>query len=197
MHLKQLKISGFKSFADVHSVTFNEGLTAIVGPNGCGKSNIIDAIRWVLGEQRVKSLRSERMEDVIFSGTIKRKPLNFCEVTLSIENDDKILPAEYNTVAITRRMFRTGESEYFINKRLSRLKDITSLFFDTGMGIGSYSLMEQKQIDRVLSEKDEERRTMFEEAAGINKYRNQRKEALKNLLKTSDDLSRLTDIVAE
>ncbi|MFH0921984.1 MAG: chromosome segregation protein SMC [Fibrobacterota bacterium] len=197
MYLKSLKVCGFKSFADVHTVNFNPGLTAIVGPNGCGKSNIIDAIRWVLGEQRVKALRSEKMEDVIFSGTIRRKPLNFCEVTLTIENDDNVLPVEYNTVAITRRMFRTGESEYFINKRLSRLKDITALFFDTGMGIGSYSLMEQKQIDRVLSDKDEERRTMFEEAAGINKYRNQRKEALRNLLKTSEDLQRLSDLVAE
>ncbi|MBL8025575.1 MAG: chromosome segregation protein SMC [Fibrobacteres bacterium] len=197
MHLKQLRITGFKSFADSHVVNFNRGLTAIVGPNGCGKSNIIDSIRWVLGEQRTKSLRSEKMEDVIFSGTIRRKPLNFCEVTLSIENDDNTLPIEYKTVAITRRMFRTGESEYMINKKLCRLKDIHALFYDTGMGIGSYSLMEQKQIDKVLSEKDEERRVMFEEAAGINKYRNQRKEALKNLLKTSEDLSRISDIVAE
>jgi chromosome segregation protein len=197
MYLKQLRISGFKSFADSHVVNFNRGLTAIVGPNGCGKSNIIDSIRWVLGEQRTKTLRSEKMEDVIFSGTIRRKPLNFCEVTLSIENDDNTLPIEYKTVAITRRMFRTGESEYMINKKLCRLKDIHALFYDTGMGIGSYSLMEQKQIDKVLSEKDEERRVMFEEAAGINKYRNQRKEALKNLLKTSEDLQRISDIVAE
>ncbi|OGS34043.1 MAG: chromosome segregation protein SMC [Elusimicrobia bacterium RIFOXYB2_FULL_49_7] len=197
MHLKQLKISGFKSFADVHSVTFNEGLTAIVGPNGCGKSNIIDAIRWVLGEQRVKTLRCEKMEDVVFSGTIRRKPLNFAEVTLSIENEDRALPTDSATVQITRRIFRTGESEYLINKKLCRLKDITSLFFDTGMGIGSYSLMEQKMIDTLLSEKDEERRIMFEEAAGINKYRSQRKEALKNLLKTGDDLARIADLVNE
>ncbi len=197
MYLKQLRISGFKSFADSHVVNFNRGLTAIVGPNGCGKSNIIDSIRWVLGEQRTKTLRSEKMEDVIFSGTIRRKPLNLCEVTLTIENDDRTLPVEYGTVSITRRMFRTGESEYMINKKLCRLRDIHALFYDTGMGIGSYSLMEQKQIDKVLSDKDEERRIMFEEAAGINKYRSQRKEALKNLLKTSEDLQRISDIVVE
>jgi chromosome segregation protein len=197
MLLTQLRLFGFKSFADSHVINFNSGLTAIVGPNGCGKSNIIDAIRWVLGEQRTKILRSEKMEDVIFSGTIKRKPLNLCEVTLTLENNDQTLPVEYGTVSVTRRMFRTGESEYLINKKLVRLKDIHSLFYDTGMGIGSYSLMEQKMIDRILSEKDEERRTMFEEAAGINKYRNQRKEALKNLLKTGDDLQRISDIVSE
>jgi chromosome segregation protein len=197
MYLSQLKITGFKSFADSHTVDFNQGITAIVGPNGCGKSNIIDAIRWVLGEQRVRVLRSEKMEDVIFSGTIRRKPLNFAEVTLSIVNDRGIIPVEYGTVHITRRIFRTGESDYFINKKLCRLKDIHNLFYDTGMGIGSYSLMEQKMIDTVLSDKDDERRTMFEEAAGINKYRNQRKEALKNLIKTTDDLQRLTDLLGE
>ncbi|OGK02280.1 MAG: chromosome segregation protein SMC, partial [Candidatus Raymondbacteria bacterium RIFOXYD12_FULL_49_13] len=197
MHLKQLRVSGFKSFADDQVINFNSGLTAIVGPNGCGKTNIIDTIRWVLGEQRVRILRAEKMEDVIFSGTIRRKPLNFAEATLTIDNRDRSLQSDADTVQITRRIFRTGESEYLVNKKLCRLKDLHTLFFDTGMGLGSYSLIEQKMIDLILSDKDEERRIMFEEAAGIHKYRSQRKEALRNLLKTSDDLKRISDIVGE
>src|SRR5690606_3470917 len=162
-------------------------------PNGCGKSNIIDAIRWVLGEQRAKVLRSGKMEDVIFSGTAERPPLNMAEVSLLINNDSGVLPSEYTQIMITRRAFRNGETEYLINNQPCRLKDIHNLFYDTGMGAASYSLIEAKMIDSILSDKAEERRVMFEEASGISKYKQQRKETLRQLERTALDLARVED----
>ncbi|MCD6025158.1 MAG: chromosome segregation protein, partial [Fibrobacteria bacterium] len=194
MYLSKLRISGFKSFANRVEVNFpSEGITSVVGPNGCGKSNIIDAIRWVLGEQRAKALRSSKMEDVIFSGTADRSAQNLAEVSLLIHNDSGVLPSDYTQVMITRRAFRSGESEYLINNQPCRLKDIHNLFYDTGMGAASYSLIEAKMIDSILSEKADERRTMFEEASGISKYKQQRKETLRQLERTAADLARVED----
>jgi chromosome segregation protein len=194
MYLSKLRISGFKSFANRVEVNFpSEGITSVVGPNGCGKSNIIDAIRWVLGEQRAKALRSSKMEDVIFSGTADRSAQNLAEVSLLIHNDSGVLPSDYTQVMITRRTFRSGESEYLINNQPCRLKDIHNLFYDTGMGAASYSLIEAKMIDSILSDKAEERRVMFEEAAGISKYKQQRKETLRQLERTAADLARVED----
>jgi chromosome segregation protein len=194
MYLSKLRISGFKSFANRVEVNFpSEGITSVVGPNGCGKSNIIDAIRWVLGEQRARALRSSKMEDVIFSGTAERTAQNLAEVSLLIHNDSGLLPSDYTQVMITRRAYRSGESEYLINNQPCRLKDIHNLFYDTGMGAASYSLIEAKMIDSILSEKADERRTMFEEAAGISKYKQQRKETLRQLERTATDLARVED----
>jgi chromosome segregation protein len=194
MYLSKLRISGFKSFANRVEVNFpSEGITSVVGPNGCGKSNIIDAIRWVLGEQRARALRSSKMEDVIFSGTAERSAQNLAEVSLLIHNDSGLLPSDYTQVMITRRAYRSGESEYLINNQPCRLKDIHNLFYDTGMGAASYSLIEAKMIDSILSEKADERRTMFEEAAGISKYKQQRKETLRQLERTAADLARVED----
>jgi len=194
MYLSKLRIFGFKSFANRVEVNFpGEGITSVVGPNGCGKSNIIDAIRWVLGEQRAKALRSSKMEDVIFSGTADRPALNLAEVSLMINNTSGRLPSEYSQVMITRRAFRNGDSEYLINNQPCRLKDIHNLFYDTGMGAASYSLIEAKMIDSILSDKADERRTMFEEASGISKYKQQRKETLRQLERTAQDLARVED----
>ncbi len=194
MYLSKLRIFGFKSFANKVEVNFpGEGITSVVGPNGCGKSNIIDAIRWVLGEQKAKALRSSKMEDVIFSGTADRTAMNIAEVSLLINNDSKVLPSDYTQIMITRRAFRDGNSEYLINNQPCRLKDIQNLFYDTGMGAASYSLMEAKMIDSILSDKAEERRVMFEEAAGISKYKQQRKETLRQLERTAVDLARVED----
>lgn len=169
------------------------GITSVVGPNGCGKSNIVDSIRWVLGEQRVKQLRSSKMEDVIFSGTADRPAMNFAEVSLVINNDRGILPSDYSEIQITRRVHRSGDSEYLINNQECRLKDIHALFMDTGMGAASYSLMEAKMIDAILSDKAEDRRALFEETAGISKYKQQRKETIRQLERTSTDLERVED----
>ncbi len=194
MYLSKLRISGFKSFANKVEVNFpSEGITSVVGPNGCGKSNIIDAIRWVLGEQRARALRSSKMEDVIFSGTAERTPMSMAEVSLLINNDSGVLPSDYTQVMITRRAYRDGQSEYLINNQPCRLKDIHNLFFDTGMGAASYSLIEAKMIDTILSDKADERRVMFEEAAGISKYKQQRKETLRQLERTAQDLARVED----
>lgn len=194
MYLSKLRIFGFKSFANRVEVNFpGDGITSVVGPNGCGKSNIIDAIRWVLGEQRAKALRSSKMEDVIFSGTHDRPALNLAEVSLMINNTSGRLPSEYSQVMITRRAFRNGDSEYLINNQPCRLKDIHNLFYDTGMGAASYSLIEAKMIDSILSDKADERRTMFEEASGISKYKQQRKETLRQLERTAQDLARVED----
>lgn len=196
MYLSKLRIFGFKSFANRVEVNFpSEGITSVVGPNGCGKSNIIDAIRWVLGEQRARALRSTKMEDVIFSGTADRTAMGMAEVSLLINNDSGILPSDYTQVMITRRAYRDGESEYLINNQACRLKDIHNLFYDTGMGAASYSLIEAKMIDSILSDKAEERRVMFEEAAGISKYKQQRKETLRQLDRTAQDLTRVEDSV--
>lgn len=197
MYLKQLDILGFKSFATRTHVRFADGVTAIVGPNGCGKTNVLDALRWVLGEQRPTLLRGSRMEEVIFNGTRDIKPLGMAEVTLSILNDRGLLPTEYHEVMITRRLFRSGDSEYLLNKVPCRLKDIIDLFADTGMGAHSYSVIQQDMIDSVISDKAEERRFLFEEAAGITKYKQRKKAALRKLEATETDFLRLRDIHAE
>ena len=197
MILRKLSIFGFKSFAEKTELEFGEGITAVVGPNGCGKSNVVDAIRWVLGEQKATLLRSANMADVIFSGTQARQPLNVAEVTLTIENNKGILPIEYSEVAISRRIFRNGESEYRLNKVPCRLRDIHNLFLDTGVGSSAYTTIERGMIDAILSDKAEERRILFEEAAGIGKYKQRRKESLRQLDKTKTDLLRINDKVQE
>jgi len=197
MILRKLSIFGFKSFADKTELTFGEGMTAVIGPNGCGKSNVVDAIRWVFGEQRASILRSANMQEVIFSGTQRRAPLNFAEVTLVIENNKRILPVEYSEVSITRRVHRSGESEYLLNKVPCRLRDINSIFLDTGVGSSAYTTIEKGMIDKILSNNADERRVLFEEAAGIGKYKQLRKESLAKLDKTRSDLARINDKIAE
>jgi len=197
VYLKRLNLLGFKSFANKTAVHFSSGMTAIVGPNGCGKTNILDALRWVLGEQKVSLLRGSKMEEVIFNGTREMKPLGMAEVTLTLINNRGILPIEYTEVQVTRRLFRSGESEYLLNKVPCRLKDIHELFFDTGMGAQSYSVIQQDMIEAVISDKAEERRMLFEEAAGITKYKRRKRAALRKLDATDTDLQRLKDIYAE
>src|SRR5512137_1987983 len=197
MYLSKLEIVGFKSFAQKVNLTFDSGISAIVGPNGCGKTNIVDAIRCVLGEQRYSALRSERMEDVIFNGTKLRKPLGMAEVSLVIENTKGILPSEYSQVTVSRRVYRSGESEYLLNKVPCRLKDILDLFMDTGMGADAYSVIELKMIEIILSDRTEERRRLFEEAAGVTKYKHRRKAAYRKLEAVQADLLRVNDLVAE
>jgi len=197
MYLSKLEIFGFKSFAQKTSVLFNEGITSIVGPNGCGKTNIVDAIRWSLGEQRSSALRSDKMENVIFNGTANKKPMGMSEVSLTIQNTKGILPTDYSEVTITRRIFRSGESEYLLNKNICRLKDITNLFMDTGIGANAYSVIELKMVETILSNKADERRVMFEEAAGVNKYKLRRRLALRKLEEVKADLTRVNDIVTE
>ncbi|MCP4684970.1 MAG: chromosome segregation protein SMC [bacterium] len=197
MYLKKIEALGFKSFPNKTLVDFSHGVTAIVGPNGCGKTNILDALRWVLGEQKPTMLRGGKMEEIIFNGTHELKPLGMAEVSLTIVNDHGVLPTEYHEIQITRRLFRSGESEYLINKVPCRLKDITDLFVDTGVGAHSYSVIQQHMIDSVISDKAEERRFLFEEAAGITKYKQRRKAALRKLEATENDFLRLQDIYAE
>lgn len=197
MYLKSIEIFGFKSFATKTKLKFAEGLSAIVGPNGCGKTNIVDAIRWVLGEKKASTLRSDVMENVIFNGNKDKKPLGMAEVSICFENTKGILPSEYNEIEITRRLYRSGESEYLINKTICRLKDILDLFMDTGIGPDSYSVIELKMIEAILSGKIDDRRAMFEEAAGIKKYKVRRKETTKKLESIELDMSRLNDILLE
>ncbi|MCF0135270.1 MAG: AAA family ATPase, partial [Lachnospiraceae bacterium] len=197
MELKRVEIVGFKSFPDRVEVAFDKGITAIVGPNGSGKSNIADAVRWVLGEQSAKTLRGSKMEDVIFAGTARRKPLGLAEVTLVLDNRDKQIPLDYDEIKIRRRLFRSGESEYSINDGKCRLKDITELLLDTGIGKDGYSLIGQGQIDRLLSSKPQDRRLIFEEAAGINKFKIRREEAEKKLNDQEQQLLRIQDILGE
>lgn len=197
MYLRALKLNGFKSFADPIELHFEPGVTAVVGPNGCGKSNIADAIRWVLGEQSAKALRGGKMQDVIFEGTDRRKPLQLCEVSLLLTDCEEQLGTDFNEVEISRRVSRDGGSDYLINGKACRLKDIQKLFMDTGVGRTSYSIMAQGQIDQILSSKPEERRAVFEEAAGITKYKSQRREALNKLNLVDQNLSRVTDVVTE
>lgn len=197
MYLKRLDLQGFKSFPEKVKLEFNQGVTAVVGPNGSGKSNVSDAVRWVLGEQRAKSLRGDKMEDVIFAGTENRKPLGFAEVSIIIDNQDQKLPLEYTEVQVTRRVFRSGESEYRINGTACRLKDIQELFMDTGVGREGYSIIGQGRIDEILSAKGDERRRFFEEAAGIVKYKTRRNEAASKLEKEQQNLLRVDDIISE
>jgi chromosome segregation protein len=197
MYLKALKLHGFKSFADPTTLRFEPGVTAVVGPNGCGKSNIADSIRWVLGEQSAKALRGGKMQDVIFEGADTRKPAQLCEVSLLLTDCEKQLGSEFHEIEITRRVYRDGQSEYAFNGQPCRLKDIQKLFMDTGIGRTSYSIMAQGQIDQILSSKPEERRAVFEEAAGITKYKSQRREAMSKLALTDQNLARVADVVGE
>src|SRR5215204_193124 len=203
MYLKNLTVLGFKSFADKTSLNFLPGVTAIVGPNGCGKSNVSDAIRWVLGEQSAKALRGGEMSDVIFNGTDGRRPLGMAEVSLTIGGVDEEhmraagVEMAYNEVTVTRRVFRDGGSEYFINKAPCRLKDIQQFFMGTGMGKTSYSIMAQGNITQILSSKPDDRRLVFEEAAGITKFKSQKKEALRKLEYTEQNLLRIADLIRE
>jgi chromosome segregation protein len=197
MFLKSLSILGFKSFADRVRLDFGEGITAIVGPNGSGKSNIADAIQWVLGEQNVRTLRAENSTEVIFAGSARRKPLGMAEVSLTVDNSDGQLPIDFAEVTVTRRLYRSGESEYLINKTPCRLKDIVELFMDTGLGRATYAILTQNEVDVVLSAKPEDRRALFEEAAGIQKYRHRKREALRKLENTEANLTRVVDILAE
>ena len=197
MYLSKLELHGFKSFAERTVLQFDPGVTAIVGPNGCGKSNIVDAVRWVIGEQRARILRSEKMENVIFNGTAKRRPLGLGEVLLTVENTRGVLPTEYAEVTLGRRLYRSGESEYLLGGVPCRLKDITDLFMDTGMGAGAYSVIELKMIDEILSENAADRRRLFEEAAGITRYKHRRRQALGKLDTTQADLGRLRDLTDE
>jgi len=197
MFLKSLTILGFKSFADRVRLDFGEGITAIVGPNGSGKSNIADAIQWVLGEQNVRTLRAENSTEVIFAGSARRKPLGMAEVSLTVDNSDGQLPIDFAEVTVTRRLYRSGESEYLINKTPCRLKDIVELFMDTGLGRATYAILTQNEVDVVLSAKPEDRRALFEEAAGIQKYRHRKREALRKLENTEANLTRVVDILAE
>lgn len=198
MYLKKLEIQGFKSFADKTIFEFRPGITTVIGPNGSGKSNVSDSIRWVLGEQRAKSLRGGKMEDIIFTGTQNRKALNFAEVTITFDNSTgNKLPVNFSEVAVTRRVYRSGESEYFINRSACRLKDIVELFMGTGIGRDGYSIIGQGRIDEILSNNSEERRNVFEEAAGISKYKARKIEAEKKLEATCDNLTRINDILKE
>ncbi len=197
MRLTRLDISGFKSFAKKTELMFGSGITAVIGPNGSGKSNIADAVRWVLGEQSARALRGSKMEDVIFNGTQKRKPQSMCEVTLTFDNSDHLLPTEYDEVAVTRRMFRSGESEYVLNGRNCRLKDISELFRDTGIGKDGYSIISQGRVDEILSNKSGDRRTALEEAAGVMRYRVRKEEAERKLENTERNMERIADTLKE
>ncbi|PEQ93775.1 chromosome segregation protein SMC [Bacillus sp. AFS006103] len=197
MFLKRLDIIGFKSFADRIGVDFVPGVTAVVGPNGSGKSNITDAIRWVLGEQSAKSLRGSKMEDIIFGGSDSRKPLNFAEVTLTLDNQEQGLSLDYNEVSVTRRVSRSGDSEFLINKQQCRLKDIVDLFMDSGLGREAFSIISQGKVEEILNSKAEERRTIFDEAAGVLKYKQRKKKAEVKLFETQDNLNRVNDILHE
>ncbi|PST83849.1 chromosome segregation protein SMC [Pedobacter yulinensis] len=197
MQLTRLEIKGFKSFGDKVNINFNEGVTAIVGPNGCGKSNVVDAIRWVLGEQSTRMLRSEKMENIIFNGTRNRKPAQLAEVSLSFDNTRNVLPTSFSQITITRKLYRNGDSEYRINDVQCRLKDITDLFLDTGVGSDSYSIIELKMVDEIIANKEHSRRNLFEEASGISKYKLRKKQTFSKLKDTESDLERVEDLLVE
>ncbi|RED96112.1 chromosome segregation protein SMC [Marinoscillum furvescens] len=197
MQLTRLEIKGFKSFADKVTINFDEGITGIVGPNGCGKSNVVDSIRWVLGEQKTRVLRSDKMENVIFNGTKARKATQLAEVSLTFNNTKNLIPTEYSQVTITRRYFRSGESEYLLNGVPCRLKDIKDLFLDTGIASNTYAIIELKMVDDLLNDKDNSRRALFEEAAGISKFKIRKKETLRKLSDTDADLDRVEDLLFE
>ena len=197
MYLKGIELTGFKSFADKTRLSFEPGVTSVVGPNGSGKSNISDAIRWVMGEMSAKSLRGSSMQDVIFAGTQARKPLGFAQVSLTLDNSDHAMDIEYDEVTIARRVYRSGEGEYYINGAACRLKDIHELFMDTGLGREGYSIIGQGKVNEIISGKADDRRYIFDEAAGISKFRHRKEEAERKLLQTEDNLVRINDIVSE
>lgn len=197
MYLKSIEIHGFKSFANKIVFDFHNGITGIVGPNGSGKSNVADAVRWVLGEQSAKQLRGTSMQDVIFAGTENRKPLSYAYVAITLDNADHQLAVDYSEVTVARRVYRSGESEYLINGNPCRLKDVSELFYDTGIGKEGYSIIGQGQIERILSGKPEERRELFDEAAGIVKYKRRKVTAQKKLESERENLVRVNDILAE
>ena len=197
MYLKSLELFGFKSFPDRTVLNFDCGATVVVGPNGSGKSNISDAMRWVLGEVSSRQIRGTKMEDVIFGGTDDRKQMNFAEVTVTFDNSDRQMDIAYDEVSVTRRYYRKGESEYFINRKPVRLRDIHELFMNTGVGREGYSIIGQGRIAEIISRKSEERRAIFEEAAGISKYRYKKEEAERKLSSVDDNLTRLRDIMSE
>ena len=197
MYLKSIEIHGFKSFANKIKFDFHNGITGIVGPNGSGKSNVADAVRWVLGEQRIKQLRGGSMQDVIFSGTELRKPLGYAYVAITLDNSDHSLAIDYDEVTVSRRLYRSGESEYMINGSSCRLKDVNELFMDTGIGKEGYSIIGQGQIDQILSSKPEDRRNLFDEAAGIVKFKTRKETAIKKLEEEKINLTRLSDILSE
>ncbi|MCL2707847.1 MAG: AAA family ATPase, partial [Defluviitaleaceae bacterium] len=197
MYLKRVEMTGFKSFPEKTRLDFQLGLTAVVGPNGSGKSNIADAVRWVMGEQSVKSLRGQKMEDVIFSGTEFRKPLGYAEVAMTVDNASRVLPLEFNEVTVARRVYRSGESAFLLNGTPCRLKDIQTLFMDTGVGREGYSIIGQGRIDEILSVRSEDRRMLFEEAAGIVKLKARRGEALSKLEYERNNLVRVGDLIEE
>ena len=197
MYLKSIEVQGFKSFANKIVFDFHNGITGIVGPNGSGKSNVADAVRWVLGEQRVKQLRGGSMQDVIFSGTENRKPLSYAYVAITLDNSDHQLAVDYEEVTVARKLYRSGESEYLINGIACRLKDVNELFYDTGIGKEGYSIIGQGQIDRILSGKPEERRELFDEAAGIVKFKRRKNMSLKKLEDERQNLVRVNDILSE
>ena len=197
MYLKSIEVHGFKSFANKIRFEFHEGITAIVGPNGSGKSNVADAVRWVLGEQRIKQLRGASMQDVIFSGTETRPAMGYASVSITLDNSDHSLQTEYDEVTVTRKLFRSGESEYLLNGNVCRLKDVNELFYDTGIGKEGYSIIGQGQIDKILSGKPEERRELFDEAAGIVKFKKRKDTALKKLENEKQNLVRVNDILSE
>ena len=199
MRLKSLELQGFKSFPDRTKLNFDTGMTVVIGPNGSGKSNIADAIRWVLGEISSKNIRGSKMEDVIFGGTDNRRPMGYAEVSLTFDNTlgEIALPVDYDEVTVTRKYYRSGDSEYMINGQNVRLRDINELFMNTGLGRSGYSIIGQGRISEIISKKSEDRRGIFEEAAGISKYRYKKSEAERKLEKTDDNLSRVTDILSE
>ena len=197
MYLKSIEVQGFKSFANKIVFKFNNGITGIVGPNGSGKSNVADAVRWVLGEQRIKQLRGASMQDVIFSGTQMRKPVGSAYVAITLDNSDHSLAIDYDEVTVARRIYRSGESEYLINGTVCRLKDVNELFYDTGIGKEGYSIIGQGQIDKILSSKPEDRRELFDEAAGIVKYKRRKVEACRKLEAEQQNLVRVSDILSE
>ncbi|MEE0776696.1 MAG: AAA family ATPase [Bacillota bacterium] len=197
MYLKTLELHGFKSFADKTSIDLQKGISAIVGPNGSGKSNVVEAIQWVLGEQKAKSLRGHKMEDLIFNGTKTRKPMGMAEVSLILDNSDFGFPLDYSEIKVTRRLYRSGDGEYLINGKNCRLKDIHQLFSDSGIGNDGYSVIGQGRITQIVEARPEERRAMVEETAGVVKYRERKKEALRKITGADDNLLRLADIMTE
>src|SRR4030095_9183492 len=197
MRLKKIEIKGFKSFGDKVVLHFDKGVTSVVGPNGSGKSNVVDAMRWVLGEQKTRMLRSEKMENIIFNGTKTRKQASAAEVSISFENTKNILPTEYSNVTVTRRLYRSGESEYLLNNVSCRLKDITDLFMDTGIGPESYAIIELRMVDEILNDKNNAIKNLLEEAAGISKYKIRKRQTLQKLEDTAKDLNRVNDLLFE